>query len=94
MPIGVNDTAVSAVLNDLDRVTHEIDAILNQLEAQIEALSADWTGDAREAYARAHRAWDADIRELHRIVGALRREAAHATTQLSGADKQLARSWR
>jgi WXG100 family type VII secretion target len=55
--------------------TTGIDGVLTQLEERVAEVSGDWTGEASDAYQKAHAEWDASLKEMRRMLS--RTQATH-----------------
>jgi len=71
----------------------QIDAALDTLEAQAGRLRGAWEGEAADAYDRAHRQWDASIREMQGIVKEVARITAVGSSKFRALEKANAAVW-
>ena len=66
---GQLDTAAA----DLQQAAARIDGRLDQLEARLEVLRADWSGQASEAYQVCRRQWETAMNDMQGLLADLGR---------------------
>jgi WXG100 family type VII secretion target len=76
----------------LDVASTEIAARLDELDAEVATLRGGWSGEASEAYRRAHVEWNERLRNMRRILrdavsAAERSSARYATAQAKVAER-------
>lgn len=67
----------------LEAAVRGIEAELDQLEARVVVLRGAWTGDAADAYDRAHAEWATSIQRMRELLGRA------ATAQAGALDRHL-----
>lgn len=91
--IRVHHVEIDRLCRDLASCIGQIDEELNGLEASAAVLSGQWSGAAQQAYARAHREWDASLRELTAIAHELTRIAHEGNQRFRQHDQRDAAVW-
>ncbi len=66
--IQVDNKKIDNMTAQMNTCITEIDKILDTLDSKIKNLLGSWSGDASDAYARAHKDYDASLRELSNIA--------------------------
>jgi WXG100 family type VII secretion target len=91
--IGIDNVAAAASRQHVETLLDEIERELDLLERRGRQLSEQWSGEATEAFERAHRKWDASARELRRIAHAVNAVARTGGQRLDALDRANARVW-
>jgi WXG100 family type VII secretion target len=68
MRVAVDHDAVADTVARLALTVRGLERELDALDAAATQLKAAWTGDAQNAYARAHREWSAAIRDMKALL--------------------------
>ncbi len=68
MRVAVDHDAVADTVARLALTVRGFEHELDTLDASATQLKAAWTGDAQNAYARAHREWSAAIRDMKALL--------------------------
>lgn len=72
MPSYMDFRRIRASLEDLERHTHRIDKVTNELEASTGAALREWDGDARAQYNVERKKWDDAIGKMRDRMRLLR----------------------
>lgn len=91
--ITLDHARIDLLCDDVTSRVAGIERELERLERASAALSSQWDGAAREAYAIAHLRWDASMRELTEIAHALARIARRGNAAFSAHDRNEAAVW-
>lgn len=68
MRVAVNHDAVAATVAQLALTVRGFEHELDALDAAATPLKDAWSGDAQNAYERAHREWSAAIRNMKSVL--------------------------
>jgi WXG100 family type VII secretion target len=77
----------------LARVAASIQTELDMLAVEAGSLASHWSGEAKDAYARAQRDWSAAMVRLGAALNSSTKAAEAAGTQLAQADQDAASTW-
>lgn len=79
---------------DLARVAQEIQASLDDLQLELEALRARWTGEASTAYDVAQTQWVASMGRMRRLIASASSAAGAGVDRHLEAREQVGALWR
>lgn len=85
---------IEATSRRLAEATADIGTVLDHLDGRSRVLSASWSGAAQEAYAFAHRRWQADYAELVQFLADSSQAAHVASQRYEEAERENASRWR
>lgn len=78
--IKVTQAGMSALIDRLRDAIQGIEAILRELDGRVADLRGGFTGEASEAYNRAHEKWTAQLDEMNALL------ARHRNNTIAGAE--------
>ncbi len=84
---------ISAAADRLRIAADGIAAELDRLDAEADKLRSAWSGDAREAYSRAHDQWTASLRALHGVIADASRAGQASSERYAAAQATIAERW-
>ncbi|WP_314428396.1 WXG100 family type VII secretion target [uncultured Microbacterium sp.] len=93
MRIRVEHSPLAESIASLADAAQCIRELLDSLEADISELNDLWTGQANEAYDRAHREWSACAADMHSALVSAATAAARAQARTRDAEAQVAALW-
>ncbi|WP_417562145.1 WXG100 family type VII secretion target [Microbacterium sp.] len=91
--IKLNHDRIDSLVQQVRTRVELMDDALDALEDKAATLSGQWNGEAREAFATAHRAWDESMRELTGIANDLARIAGDGNRRFREHDQRDAGVW-
>ena len=91
--IRVEDTVIEASVTRIDAAIDEMQRLLDDLERRAAVLRTGWTGEASDAYDRAHRDWDQSIRVLEKAARDVAAVAHSGVKRFRALDEANARVW-
>lgn len=86
--------ALGSAISILSQATASIASSLSALEARSRSLSGQWTGEAANAYASAHKSWSADLAEMNAVLDAAVEALSASKGSYEAAEKANAERWR
>jgi 6 kDa early secretory antigenic target len=89
----VGGSRIEQLVSDMEGARAEIARILDDLRAQLDRLSGEWSGDAHRAYAVAQERWNASLGELHDELERLRRRTAESNDVFTDAQRATQQLW-
>ncbi|WP_431074382.1 WXG100 family type VII secretion target [Microbacterium phyllosphaerae] len=92
--ISITSSAVNGAVDSIVTALQDIRTSLDDLDAEIDRLDEAWSGEAKEAYRYAQRAWMADFRDLHGIANQVIAAASTASLEFSRVESANAGVWR
>lgn len=81
----VEHSALDGAAQDMYNTVKQMDARLDQLEADLKPLQSQWAGSQQEAYTQAKAAWDWAMQEMKDLL-----DESHKTVSTSNADYMAA----
>lgn len=78
---------------DLQGAVRRIAARMDTLEAELEPLRSEWSGQAQQAYLRAKRVWDAALQEMTALLADTGRAVTQSNHDYRAADQRAASSF-
>ncbi|MEL4319802.1 WXG100 family type VII secretion target [Leifsonia sp. YIM 134122] len=91
--IRVEDTVIEASVTRIDAAIDEMQRLLDDLERRAAVLRTEWSGEASDAYDRAHRDWDRSIRIMEKAARDVSAVAHSGTKRFRAMDEAHARVW-
>ncbi|QCB92517.1 WXG100 family type VII secretion target [Cellulomonas shaoxiangyii] len=70
-----------------------IEAELERLDAQVRRLDDAWSGEARDAYARAQAQWRQELAGMNRTLADAARRAANVSARYTATREAVAARW-
>ncbi len=71
MPIVVNHGVLETATTDLSGDAAYLQQTLDELDAQVRALSANWEGEAQQAYLTAKRQWTESMTNIRQTLNSI-----------------------
>ncbi|WP_417540149.1 WXG100 family type VII secretion target [Microbacterium maritypicum] len=93
MKVAVNHDAVTGTVARLALTVRSFEHALDTLDAEAKTLQAAWSGDARDAYERAHREWSAAIHGMKALLAEANRRLITANAISMETASAAARVW-
>lgn len=90
----VDTDALGATVEELARVRSELDALADELAAEVAALQVTWDGEAAAAHATAQGRWDAGFAAMRDALARMRAATEVAHGNYTTAAEVNARMWR
>ena len=84
---------ISAAADRLGVAADGISAGLDRLDAEADKLRSAWSGDAREAYSRAHDQWATSLRALRGIIADASRAGHASSERYAAAQAAIEQRW-
>jgi WXG100 family type VII secretion target len=84
---------ILAAAERLDVASGEIASRLDELDAEVATLRGRWSGDAAEAYRRAHVQWNERLDNMRRILTDAVTAAERSSSRYAGAQAKVAERW-
>ena len=78
--IKVTQAGMSALIDRLRDAIQAIEGILRDLDDKVAELRGGWSGEASDAYNRAHETWTAQLDEMNSLL------ARHRNNTIAGAE--------
>ena len=91
--IKVQYYALDTLANDIDLAVIAIDLDLGDLATYVGQLTAQWEGEAAEAYAAAQRRWDEAAKDLRDTLVAVSGQLTDASNTFETTEAALAQAW-
>lgn len=66
---------------------------LARLDGEISMLALGWTGEASDAYAKAHREWTTSLGEMNRVLGSIHSATGSITNRHRAAEQKVRALW-
>ena len=77
----------------ISAANQNIRSALTRLDDEALALRSAWSGDASDAYDKAHREWTATLAELNAVLAEITRTTADITQRHRAAEKKVQGNW-
>ncbi len=84
----VNHGGLDVASQDLAAAVKAIDDRLNRLEAELEPLRSDWSGEAQQSYLAAKAQWDGAMQEMRAILAQTSANVAQSNHDYLSADRR------
>ncbi len=84
----VNHGGLDAASQDLAAGVKAIDDRLNRLEAELEPLRGDWSGQAQQAYTVAKAKWDGAMQDMKSILAQTSANVSQSNSDYLSADRR------
>ncbi len=94
LTISFDPTRHAQLLEALADADAAIESHLTELETQSDALRAQWSGQARQAYERTHAQWSWHMLDRRATLKAVGDAAQKAADLLVDANRRVTQSWR
>jgi WXG100 family type VII secretion target len=89
----VDGSRIDLLVVEMERARAEIRRVLDDLEAQLDRLSNEWSGEAQQAYALAQGRWNASMGEIHDELERLRRRTEESNDVFGDAQRATQQLW-
>jgi WXG100 family type VII secretion target len=89
----VGGSRIELLVAEMERARAEIARILDELKAELDRLSVEWSGDAHQAYKIAQERWIASMAQLHDELERVRRRTEESNEVFSDAQRATQRLW-
>lgn len=93
MRIRVEHEPLAQSVATLADTAQQIRALLDDLDSEASGLRQLWTGQAQEAYSRAHREWTECADAMQTALTSAATAAAHAQARTRDAEAHVATLW-
>lgn len=88
-----NVESLQATADRLQEATEGIQAKLDTLEAEANALIGAWNGEAADAYRKAQAQWDASLRSMNSVLRSARSATEASAARYASASEKIAARW-
>jgi len=78
---------------DFQRTYASLASVIDQLQAQLAANLAEWSGSAQQAFNDAHLTWNAAMANMQTVLGHLGSVIGVASQNYQEAEKAVTSSW-
>lgn len=84
---------MDALTASIAQANKNIQGTLTRLDEDVSSLRSAWTGEASDAYDKAHREWTALLAELNRVLAEIARTSGEITARHRAAEKAAEGHW-
>ena len=91
--IAVNYAVLEKALGDLQKILHDYEKLLTNLDGDLKAHLTEWSGEAKDAYHLWHTQWTLGARYLQAWLESLGDHVHHSHKTLKAADDLVASYW-
>ena len=93
MAILIDHAAMGAASGDLSQDTRYLQSVLDDLDAQVKVLAANWEGDAQQAYLVAKTKWSQAMTQIGVTLGQISVQLNDTDQAFADIDRKGAAMW-
>ncbi|MFJ4045613.1 WXG100 family type VII secretion target [Microbacterium sp. NPDC089987] len=91
--IKVGGSKIEVLVGELRSARDEIARLLGDLQASLDRLSGEWSGEAYRAYAHAQQRWNALMQEMQDELDRVQRRTQESNDAFTSAQQSTKRLW-
>ncbi len=91
--IYANHSGIHGHASEVLNVAKTLETSLGELERQVSAQTASWTGEAQTAYQALQRRWNTNSADLQRVLKEIASLMGSAADSYSATDKKMAQNF-
>ncbi|QGU02831.1 6 kDa early secretory antigenic target [Corynebacterium kalinowskii] len=84
---------IEAAASDINSTSGRINALLDDLKAQLQPMVSTWEGEAAAAYGEAQTKWDKAAAELNTILATISKTVREGNDRMGDINRMAAASW-
>lgn len=84
---------IAAASADIHATSGRINALLDELKAEIAPMVATWEGESALAYQQAQKQWDTAASELNQVLSRIARAVGEGNDRMGDINRAAASSW-
>lgn len=84
---------IEAAASDINSTSGRINALLDDLKAQLQPMVSTWEGESASAYGEAQAKWDKAAAELNTILATISKTVREGNDRMGDINRMAAASW-